>query len=100
MTAEEIAIPNDLMGTLHGVSSLGRLGLLVHVTAGLADAGFSGRLTLELVSLGGTILLRPGMRIAQLTLHRMTSPAEAPYSGRYMNDVDPTPSRAWKDGAS
>lgn len=99
VTAEDIHIPTDLVGMLHGVSSLGRLGLLVHVTAGLADAGFSGRLTLELVSLGGTILLRPGMRIAQLTLHRMTTMAASPYAGRYANDRLPTPSRAWKEAA-
>ena len=99
VTSEHVQIPNDMVGVLHGVSSLGRLGLLVHVTAGLADPGWSGRLTLELVSLGGTILLRPGMRIAQLTLHRMTTPAEAPYAGKYSGDVNPTASRYYREVA-
>lgn len=97
VSQEEITVPGDMVALLHGVSSLGRLGLLIHVTAGVADPGFSGRLTLELVSLGGTILLRPGMRIGQLTFHRLDKLATVPYRGRYQNDREPQPSRSWKD---
>lgn len=97
VTAEALAIPSNCAGLLHGVSSLGRLGLLVHVTAGLADPGWFGRLTLELVSLGGSILLRPGQRIAQLTVHQMTGEAEQTYSGRYQGNTQPMPSRAYLD---
>lgn len=99
VTEERIAIPPDCVGMLHGVSSLGRLGLLVHVTAGLADPGWEGRLTLELVSLGGPILLRPGMRIGQLTLHKLDQVPPALYAGKYQGDHDPEPSRMWREVA-
>lgn len=97
VTEEEISLPGDVVGLLHGISSLGRLGLLVHVTAGVVDPGWTGRLTLELVSLGGTILLRPGMRVAQLTLHRLDRLATRPYAGKYLSDRDPVPSRYWQE---
>ena len=92
-TQEMVAVPNGLVAMLHGISSLGRSGLLVHCTAGLVDPGWSGRLTLEIVSLGGPILLRPGMRIAQLTWHQMTESALHPYRGKYQHDTGPRPSR-------
>lgn len=97
VTAEEITVPGDMVAFLHGISSLGRLGLLVHCTAGLADSGYSGRLTLELVSLGGTLILRPGMRIGQITYHRLDKLATVPYHGKYLNDVDPVPSRMFME---
>lgn len=92
-TAETLTIPDDHVGLLHGRSTLGRLGLLIHVTAGLLDPGYHGRPTLEIVSLAGAFRLRPGMQIAQLTLHRLTGAAERPYAGRYQGDTVPTPAR-------
>jgi dCTP deaminase len=97
-TAETIAIPPDHVGMLHGRSSLGRLGLVVHCTAGLLDPGYRGRPTLEIVSLSNPIRLRPGMPIAQVTLHRLSSPARRPYgsaglASRYQGDMSPTPAR-------
>ena len=92
-TQEQIAVPDTLVGLLHGVSSLGRLGLLVHCTAGLVDPGWIGRLTLELVSLAGSILLRPGQRIAQVTYHELASSCLRPYAGKYAGDMEPVPSR-------
>lgn len=97
VTQEMVTVPGDMIGLLHGVSSLGRLGLLIHVTAGVADPGYTGRLTLELVSLGGTILLRPGQRIGQLTMHKLDTLSTRPYSGKYLNDEQPTPSRFWQE---
>ena len=96
-TQEMVAVPDGLVGMLHGISSLGRLGLLVHCTAGLVDPGWSGRLTLEIVGLGGPILLRPGMRIAQLTYHKLDAPVLHRYAGKYAGDTEPTPSRMWKE---
>jgi dCTP deaminase len=97
-TLEAVAIPDDLVGLLHGISSLGRLGLLIHVTAGVVDAGWpEAPLTLEIVSLGGPIYLRPGMRIGQLTLHRLDAPAVRPYDGRYANARGVQASRAYRD---
>ncbi len=93
VTRETLTVPRDLMALLHGISSLGRLGLLVHVTAGLIDAGNTLKPTLELVSLGGSILLRPGMRIAQVTYHELFAPAARPYDGKYRDDTEPVPSR-------
>ena len=95
--AETINVPGDLVAFLHGLSSLGRLGLLVHVTAGLFDSGFVGRPTLELVSLGGSILLRPGMRIAQVTFHALQTPVTVGYRGKYQNDTEPQPSRMFQE---
>lgn len=97
-TLERVMIPDDMVGLLHGISSLGRLGLLVHCTAGVVDSGWSeANLTLEIVSLGGAIYLRPGMRFCQLTFHRLDRAAERPYSGRYALDRGVTPSRAHLD---
>ncbi len=88
---------------LHGVSSLGRLGLIIHATAGLIDPGFSGFITLELFNCEQLpILLHPGMRIGQLTVHELSRPAGAPYgansSGRYQYQPrGPQVSRYWRD---
>ena len=102
-TLERVAIPDDLVGRLEGKSSLGRLGLLIHSTAGFVDAGFSGNLTLELSNVANLpITLYPGMKIGQISLFRMTSPAEKPYGSdrlgsKYLDQVGPTPSRYWEN---
>lgn len=97
VTEETVSVPTNMLGMLHGVSSLGRLGLLIHATAGVVDPGWTGRLTLEIVSLGGAIYLTPGQRIAQITYQYMTTPAQHPYDGRYAGDTEPTVSRSYRD---
>lgn len=98
VTAERLTVLPSHVGLLHGVSSIGRLFLLIHVTAGLVDPGWRhGRLTLELFPLGAPVLLRPGMRIGQVTLHELTSECQHPYSGRYQSDQGATPSRSYLD---
>jgi dCTP deaminase len=99
-TFESVTLPDDLAGRLEGKSSLGRLGLLTHSTAGFIDPGFSGHITLELSNVANLpITLWPGMKIGQLCLFRLTSPAEHPYGSavygsRYQGQRGPTPSRA------
>ena len=79
-TAETIRMPNDLVGRVEGRSSLGRLGLIIHVTAGFVDPGFEGQITLEMTNFNPSPLrLHIGMRVCQLSLEQMTSPAERPY---------------------
>src|ERR687884_1537362 len=79
-TYEVITLPDDLASRLEGKSSLGRLGLLTHSTAGFIDPGFSGHVTLELSNVATLpIKLWPGMKIGQLCLFRLSSPAEHPY---------------------
>ena len=97
VTAETITVPSNMVAFLHGVSSMGRLGLLVHCTAGLADAGYTGRLTLEIANLGGAIYLTPGMRIGQITYQFLTAPAETGYHGRYQGDAAAVTSRSYRD---
>ena len=92
-------IPEDLVGRLEGRSSLGRLGLQVHSTAGVVDAGYKGHLTLELANIGKLpIKLTPGMRICQLVLEKLSSPAEVPYgakkSAKYFNESGASQSKA------
>lgn len=99
-TAETLTIPRDIAGFLHGVSSIGRLGLLVHVTAGVIDSEYTGRPTLEIFPLAGPIYLRPGQRIAQVTLHRLGLPVLAGYAGRYQGATEPEPSRAHLDAGA
>ncbi|HEY3692309.1 MAG TPA: dCTP deaminase, partial [Pseudonocardiaceae bacterium] len=100
-TFEQITLPDDLAGRLEGKSSLGRLGLLTHSTAGFIDPGFSGHITLELSNVANLpIILWPGMKIGQLCLFRLSSPAEHPYGSagvgsRYQGQRGPTPSRAY-----
>jgi dCTP deaminase len=102
-TLEVMTLPTDLAGRLEGKSSLGRLGLLTHSTAGFIDPGFSGHVTLELSNVATLpIRLWPGMKIGQLCLFRLTGPAEHPYGAavygsRYQNQRGPTPSRAYRD---
>ncbi|GAB3287429.1 dCTP deaminase [Parasphingorhabdus pacifica] len=99
-TFEGVRLPDDLAGRLEGKSSLGRLGLLTHSTAGFIDPGFSGHITLELSNVANLpITLWPGMKIGQLCLFRLSSPAEHPYGSkqagsRYQGQRGPTPSRA------
>ncbi|HEY1969505.1 MAG TPA: dCTP deaminase [Pseudonocardia sp.] len=100
-TFELVGLPDDLAGRLEGKSSLGRLGLLTHSTAGFIDPGFSGHITLELSNVANLpITLWPGMKIGQLCLFRLSSPAENPYGSaragsRYQDQRGPTPSRAY-----
>ena len=90
-----------MAGRLEGKSSLGRLGLLTHSTAGFVDPGFSGCITLELSNVANLpITLWPGMKVGQLALFKMTSPAEVPYGSgvlgsKYQGQRGPTPSRAY-----
>lgn len=100
-TYEMVTLPDDLAGRLEGKSSLGRLGLLTHSTAGFIDPGFSGHITLELSNVANLpITLHPGMKIGQLCLFKLSSPAEHPYGSkqagsRYQGQRGPTPSRAY-----
>jgi len=102
-TLEVISLPDDLAARLEGKSSLGRLGLLTHSTAGFIDPGFSGHVTLELSNVANLpITLWPGMKIGQLCVMRLSSPAERPYGSgasgsRYQGQRGPTPSRSWQD---
>ena len=98
-TLEVVTLPDDLVARLEGKSSLGRLGLLIHSTAGFVDAGWSGHLTLELSNVANLpIAIYPGMKIGQISFIRMTSPAERPYGStetrsKYQGQRGPTPSR-------
>ena len=100
-TFEQVKLPDDLAGRLEGKSSLGRLGLLTHSTAGFIDPGFTGHITLELSNVANLpITLWPGMKIGQLCLFQLTSAAEHPYGSahagsRYQGQRGPTPSRAY-----
>ncbi|KAA2248430.1 dCTP deaminase [Solihabitans fulvus] len=100
-TFELVSLPDDLAGRLEGKSSLGRLGLLTHSTAGFIDPGFTGHITLELSNVANLpITLWPGMKIGQLCLFRLSSSAEHPYGSaqagsRYQGQRGPTPSRAY-----
>lgn len=100
-TFEAVTLPDDLAGRLEGKSSLGRLGLLTHSTAGFIDPGFTGHITLELSNVANLpITLWPGMKIGQLCLFRLSSSAEFPYGSkeagsRYQGQRGPTPSRAY-----
>jgi dCTP deaminase len=99
-TFEVVTLPDDISARLEGKSSLGRLGLLTHSTAGFIDAGFSGHVTLELSNMATLpITLWPGMKIGQLCFFRLSSPAENPYGSaasgsRYQGQRGPTPSRS------
>src|SRR5437763_8669435 len=99
-TLEVVTLPDDLAGRLEGKSSLGRLGLLTHSTAGFIDPGFTGHITLELSNAANLpITLWPGMKVGQLCLFRLTSPSlhpygSAEYGSRYQGQRGPTPSRS------
>ncbi len=99
-TYEVVTLPDDVAARLEGKSSLGRLGLLTHSTAGFIDPGFSGHVTLELSNVATLpIKLWPGMKIGQLCFFRLSSPAENPYGSaaagsRYLGQRGPTASRS------
>jgi len=98
-TLEKVTLPDDLVARLEGKSSLGRLGLLIHSTAGFVDAGFSGNLTLELSNVANLpITIYEGMPIGQISFMRMDGPVERPYGdaknrSKYQGQAEPTASR-------
>jgi dCTP deaminase len=98
-TLERVALPDDLVARLEGKSSLGRLGLLIHSTAGFVDAGWDGHLTLELSNVANLpITIYAGMKIGQISFLQMTTPADQPYGtgalgSKYRGQRGPTPSR-------
>lgn len=97
-TVERVRMPADLVGVVDGRSSIGRLAVVVHATAGFIDPGFEGQITLELSNIGSIpVKLYPEMRIAQIVLHEMTSPATRPYGAargsHYDQQSGPQPSR-------
>nr|MBP7114639.1 dCTP deaminase [Candidatus Peribacteraceae bacterium] len=98
VTQEKITVPDDLVVRVEGRSSLGRLGIIVHSTAGFVDPGFIGTITLEISNLNRLpVALYPGMRVCQLAFEMMSSPAETPYNmkphSKYQNQVLPEESR-------
>ena len=102
-TSERVAVPEDLVARREGKSSLGRLGLLIHSTAGYVDAGWDGQLTLELSNVSNLpITLYPGMKIGQISFVQMTTPAERPYGAselgsKYKGQEGPKASRYWEN---
>ena len=102
-TLERVALPDDIVARLEGKSSLGRLGLLIHSTAGFVDAGWDGHLTLELSNVANLpIAIYPGMKIGQISFLQMTTSAEHPYGSgaagsKYQGQRGPTPSRYWQN---
>lgn len=101
-TLEWVELPPDLVARVEGRSSLGRLAVVVHATAGFIDPGFQGAITLELSNLGRMpVALKPGMRICQIAVYEMTSPAERPYGpargSKYQGQRGPTASRVHED---
>ena len=102
-TLERIGVPNDLVARIEGKSSLGRLVLLIHSTAGFIDAGFDGHITLELSNVASLpITIYPGMKIGQVSFVRMTTPADKPYGSgargsKYQGQRGPTPSRYFEN---
>ena len=102
-TSERVVVPDDLVARLEGKSSLGRLGLLIHSTAGYVDAGWDGQLTLELSNVANLpITLYPGMKIGQISFVQMTTPAERPYGSadlgsKYRGQEGPRASRYWEN---
>lgn len=102
-TVERLALPDDIVARLEGKSSLGRLGLLIHSTAGYIDPGWEGTITLELSNVANLpIVLTPGMAIGQVSFMLMTTPVDRPYGtpglgSRYQGQTDPTSSRSYLD---
>ena len=101
-TYETVTLPDDIAARVEGKSSLGRLGLLTHATAGFVDPGFSGHVTLELANVATLpIKLYPGMKIGQFCFLRLSSPSQHPYGSakygsRYQGQRGPTPSRSFQ----
>ncbi|MFA5829110.1 MAG: dCTP deaminase [Candidatus Gracilibacteria bacterium] len=102
VTLERIKIPDDMVARVEGRSSLGRLGIIIHSTAGFVDAGFEGTITLEITNINRMpVALYPGMRVCQLAFEEMSSPAEVPYhkkgSSKYQGQVYPEESKIASD---
>jgi dCTP deaminase len=104
-TLERVTLPDDLVARLEGKSSLGRLGLLIHSTAGFIDPGWDGHVTLELSNVANLpITIYAGMKIGQLSFMQLSEPAERPYGAqgigsKYQGQQGPTPSRYWQNFA-
>ena len=102
-TLERVRLPDDLVARLEGKSSLGRLGLLIHSTAGFIDPGWDGHVTLELSNVANLpITIYFGMKIGQLSFMQLSEPAETPYGSsalgsKYQGQKGPTPSRYWQN---
>ncbi|MFX0538619.1 dCTP deaminase [Ornithinimicrobium sp. Y1847] len=102
-TLEQVSLPDDVAARVEGKSSLGRLGLLTHATAGFVDPGFTGHVTLELSNVATLpIILHPGMKIGQLCFFQLSSPAEHPYGtstrgSHYQGQRGPTASRSFQN---
>ncbi len=100
-TIERVGIPDYIVARIDGRSSLGRLGILVHATAGFVDPGFFGVITLEITNVNVMpVALYPGMRICQISFDRLSSPADKPYGpgrGKYWGQTGPIPSRIRRD---
>ena len=102
-TQEYVKVPDDLVARVEGRSSMGRLGVTMHVTAGYVDPGFEGRITLEISNIGAIpVALYPGQRVCQLVFETMTTPAELPYghpkrNSKYMKQLKPESSRVKLD---
>src|SRR5512140_3323471 len=102
-TLERIRLPNDLVARLEGKSSLGRLGLLIHSTAGFIDPGWDGHVTLELSNVANLpITIYRGMKIGQVSFMQLSEPADKPYGtgelgSKYQGQMGPTPSRYWQN---
>jgi dCTP deaminase len=102
-TLERVQLPDDLVARLEGKSSLGRLGLLIHSTAGFVDPGWDGHVTLELSNVANLpITIYYAMKIGQLSFVQLTEPAERPYGSdelgsKYQGQRGPTPSRYWQN---
>ncbi len=102
-TLERVTLPDDLVARLEGKSSLGRLGLLIHSTAGFIDPGWDGHVTLELSNVANLpITIYPGMKIGQLSFVQLSEAAERPYGSegigsKYQGQRGPTPSRYWQN---
>ncbi len=102
VTLEKVSLPNDVVARVEGRSSLGRLGIIIHSTAGFVDAGFAGTITLEITNINRMpVALYPGMRVCQLAFEPMTSAAEVPYSkkgtSKYQDQIFPQESRIYMD---
>ncbi len=102
VTMERIKLPDDIVARVEGRSSLGRLGIIIHSTAGFVDPGFEGTITLEITNINRMpVALYPGMRVGQIAFETMTSPAEVPYNekscSKYMGQSLPEESRVVKD---
>lgn len=102
ITLEEISLPDDIAARIDGRSSIGKLGIVIHSTAGHIDPGFRGKITLEMTNIGQVpVLLYPGMRICQLVFENLSSPAETPYfkkkTAKYLGGKSPTESKLNED---